>query len=239
MTGPKQLRSHNNKSNRARIARRDFLDLHPAGSRRHKNILRRSAVEHDAEVELAVDRQRLFDEQTAHFLAFGPSLVRDQLHAGTRSFGIISAMIGVGLIVGTQMVNAVAKGFSKKHVALSGLVGLSFATLVLALFQTAWLAGLSMFGIGFAIAFIIVPAQTLMQQETPHDMLGRVSSSFMAVFSLSQLLGLLLSGALANSIGVRHLFMSSAVLLIVLSAMGYLWLREDKPREQKAVAASG
>ncbi|PYY16839.1 MAG: MFS transporter [Acidobacteria bacterium] len=165
--------------------------------------------------------------------------VRDQLHAGTRSFGIISAMIGVGLIVGTQMVNAAAKGFSKKHVALSGLVGLSFATLVLALFQTAWLAGLSMFGIGFAIAFIIVPAQTLMQQETPHDMLGRVSSSFMAVFSLSQLLGLLLSGGLANSIGVRHLFMSSAVLLIVLSAMGYLWLREDKPREQKAVAASG
>src|SRR5438270_3163346 len=67
--------------------------------------------------------------------------VRDQLHAGTRSFGIISAMIGVGLIVGTQMVNAAAKGFSKKHVALSGLVGLSFATLVLALFQTSFLAG--------------------------------------------------------------------------------------------------
>jgi hypothetical protein len=74
----------------------------------------------------------------------------------------------------------VAKGFSKKYVALSGLFGLSFATFVLALFQTPWLAGVSMFGIGFAIAFIVVPAQTLMQQETPHDMLGRVSSSFLA-----------------------------------------------------------
>src|SRR5437868_11939000 len=42
--------------------------------------------------------------------------VPDQLHAGTRSFGIISAMIGVGLIVSTQMVNAIAKGLSKKHV---------------------------------------------------------------------------------------------------------------------------
>ena len=165
--------------------------------------------------------------------------VRDQLHAGTRSFGIISAMVGVGLIVGTQMVNAVAKGYSKKHVALCGLFGLSFATFVLALFQTAWLAGLGMFGIGFAIAFIIVPAQTLMQQETPHEMLGRVSSSFMAVFSLSQLLGLLLSGALANGIGVRRLFVASAVLLIVLSAVGYLWLREDKPAEGNAIAAAG
>ena len=32
--------------------------------------------------------------------------VRDQLHAGTRAFGIISAMVGVGLILGTQVVNA-------------------------------------------------------------------------------------------------------------------------------------
>jgi len=164
--------------------------------------------------------------------------VRDQLHAGTRALGLISAMIGVGLIVGTQTVNAVAKGFSKKRVALGGLFGLSFATFVLALFKTSFLAGVSMFGIGFAIAFIIVPAQTLMQQETPQDMLGRVSSSFMAVFSLSQLLGLLLSGSLAGLIGMRRLFLVSALLLVLLSAGGFMWLRDDKP-EQKAIAAAG
>jgi MFS family permease len=164
--------------------------------------------------------------------------VRDQLHAGTRSFGLISAMIGVGLIVGTQLVNAIAKGFSKKHVALSGLIGLAFATFVLALFKTPLLAGVSMFGIGFAIAFIIVPTQTLMQQETPHDMLGRVSSSFMAVFSFSQLLGLLLSGSLADWIGVRRLFFWSAVLLVALSVVGYVWLREGSG-EAKTIAAAG
>lgn len=164
--------------------------------------------------------------------------VRDQLHAGTRAFGLISAMIGVGLIVGTQTVNAVAKGLSKKHVALSGIFGLSFATFILAMFKTSFLAGASMFGIGFAIAFIVVPAQTLMQQETPPDMLGRVSSSFMAVFSLSQLLGLVLSGSLADMIGIRRLFFYSAVLLTVLTAGGYLWLRDTRP-EEKAIAAAG
>ncbi len=164
--------------------------------------------------------------------------VRDQLHAGTRAFGLISAMIGVGLIVGTQTVNAVAKGFSKKYVALCGLLGLSFATFVLALFKTSFLAGASMFGIGFAIAFIVVPTQTLMQQETPQDMLGRVSSSFMAVFSLSQLLGLVLSGSLADIIGLRRLFFFSAVVLALLTGAGYLWLRDTKP-EAKAIAAAG
>jgi len=146
--------------------------------------------------------------------------VRDQLHA-----------------VGTQTVNAVAKDFSKKYVALWGLVGLAIATFVLALFQTAWLAGVNMFGIGFAIAFTLVPAQTLIHQGTPGEMLGRVSSSFFALFSLSQLLGLVLSGSLANWIGLRPLFLASAILQVVLSSAGYLWLREDKP-EEKTVAAA-
>lgn len=164
--------------------------------------------------------------------------VRDSLHAGTREFGTISAMVGVGLILGTQSVNAIAKQYATKHVALSGLFGLSVATVILGAFQRALLAGVSMFGIGFAIAFIMVPAQTLMQQETPHEMLGRISASFMALFSLAQLLGLVLSGTLADWIGVRSLFIYSAVLLLVLSAAGYFWIRDAKP-EQSAVATAG
>jgi hypothetical protein len=39
-------------------------------------------------------------------------------------------------------------------------------------------------------------------------------------------------------IGVRRLFSASAVLLIVLAAIGYLWLRDDKP-ETREMAATG
>ncbi len=39
------------------------------------------AVEHDAEVKLARDGQRLFDQQPLHGLAFGAGLMGDQLHA--------------------------------------------------------------------------------------------------------------------------------------------------------------
>jgi MFS family permease len=66
-------------------------------------------------------------------------------------------------------------------------------------------------------------------------MLGGVSSSFFAVFSLSQLLGLVLSGSLANWIGLRSLFLANAMLLVVLPSVGYLWLREDKPRVRRQV----
>jgi predicted MFS family arabinose efflux permease len=164
--------------------------------------------------------------------------VRDSLHAGTRSFGVISAMIGVGLIAGTQTITKIGKGRSNRHLALAGLFSLAIATAVLAAFQFTVIAGVSMFGIGFAIACIMVPAQTLIQQETPHEMLGRVSSSFMSLFSSSQVLGLVLSGSMADRLGIRMLFLLSAVLLVILSVGAYLWIRNSTP-DHAAVAAAG
>jgi MFS family permease len=65
-----------------------------------------------------------------------------------------------------------------------------------------------------------------MQRETPPAMLGRVSSAFMSLLSLAQVLGLILSGYLAQSLGIRNLFKASAVLLLVLAVFGYFRVRE-------------
>jgi DHA3 family macrolide efflux protein-like MFS transporter len=46
--------------------------------------------------------------------------------------------------------------------------------------------------IGCAVAGIIIPAQTLMQQETPPELMGRVGSTFMSCVFTAQILGLLL-----------------------------------------------
>jgi MFS family permease len=74
--------------------------------------------------------------------------------------------------------------------------------------------------IGVAFAAIIVPAQTLLQQETPHEMMGRVSSSVMSVVFFAQILGLALSGVLAEQIGVRGVFIGCAALAALLAAGG-------------------
>jgi len=50
------------------------------------------------------------------------------------------------------------------------------------------------FTIGFAFGAVIVPAGTLIQRETPHDMLGRVGSTNASVIFLGQILGLAISG---------------------------------------------
>jgi hypothetical protein len=63
------------------VFRGHFLDLHAAFRRRHEGVAPGAAVERDAEVELAGDVAALLEVDLAHFLARGPRLVGDQLHA--------------------------------------------------------------------------------------------------------------------------------------------------------------
>ena len=80
--------------NQLRRFRRDLFDLHPTRGRSHENRLANGAVEHDAEIEFALDRQRLFHQQALHDAAFGAGLVRHQPHA-QNLLGDFRGFIGV------------------------------------------------------------------------------------------------------------------------------------------------
>src|SRR5215510_2815189 len=162
--------------------------------------------------------------------------IRDTLSAGSFWFGIISSTVGVGLIVGTQLLNRLARNMEKHFVVLAGLLGLGVGAALLGLFRDIPMAAVSTFTMGFAVAFVLVPAQTLSQQETPHEMMGRVSSSFISLISLAQVLGLLLSGYLAQMLGIRRLFIASAGVLALLAAAGFLMVRDR--RTEVAAGAS-
>jgi predicted MFS family arabinose efflux permease len=148
-------------------------------------------------------------------------------------YGAISAMVGVGLIVGTQTVRTAAKNRSMHVLVLSGLFLLGAGAALLGAFRYTLTAALSTFTIGFAIAFVIVPAQTLSQRDTPPAMQGRISSTFLAMFSLAQVLGMLISGVLADRLGIRQLFLSCAATVAILAAAGFFLLR---PRPQTDAA---
>jgi MFS family permease len=151
--------------------------------------------------------------------------IRDSLHAGSIIFGLISAMVGVGMIVGTQLVTRLASSQSKSYVVLGGLFLLGLGAGLLGAFRNTPMAALSTFTMGFGIAFVWIPAQTMSQQETPPPMVGRVSSTFMSLIAFSQVFGLLLSGYLAQRLGIRAVFIACAGVLGVISTVGYFLTR--------------
>ncbi|HSB09040.1 MAG TPA: MFS transporter [Blastocatellia bacterium] len=161
---------------------------------------------------------------------FGPLIavyVRDELHANTVVFGIINSLIGVGMIVGTLGLSRFAKQVSKTHLALWGMFTMGAFVVVMAAFKTIAAASAGMLGLGVGVIFVIVSAQTIMQGQTPMELIGRVSGSFMAVLSLAQLIGLVISGSLAQTLGIRNLFFASAAMLFVITAIGYFRLPQQ------------
>lgn len=171
---------------------------------------------------------------------FGPLIaiyVRDELLATSLAFGIINSLIGVGMIAGTLGISRFARQVSKTHLALWGLFTMGAFVVAMAAFKTIAAASVGMFGLGVGVILVIVSAQTLMQGQTPMEMIGRVSASFMAVLSLAQLIGLVISGSLAQTLGIRNLFFASAALLFVITALGYFRLpqpsRAPAPQEQQ------
>jgi MFS transporter, DHA3 family, macrolide efflux protein len=162
---------------------------------------------------------------------FGPLIavyVRDSLHASTKFFGVSSAMIGLGMLLGINGLNAFGKKLSNTVLVYSGLFGMTIGLCILTVLPHLWSTIVGNLIIGFSVAGIIVPAQTLFQQATPPELMGRVGSTFMSIIFTAQILGLIASGILAKHTGVRHVFALCAILLIVLMSIGKLWM-EPKP----------
>ncbi len=157
---------------------------------------------------------------------FGPLIaiwVRESLHASAAVFGIVSAMVGVGMFFGMPFVRRISGTVSNATLVLSGLAGIGVGALLLGALPWAGASMFACFVLGFTFAGVIVPAQTLMQKETPQALMGRISSTSMSVIFFGQLAGLVLSGVLAQLFGVRAVFFLCAVLAWVLTGAGK-WL---------------
>jgi MFS transporter, DHA3 family, macrolide efflux protein len=172
---------------------------------------------------------------------FGPLVavyVREILHATELLFGLVSAMIGAGMIVGTLALRRLASRMSNEKLVLSGLAGIGGGAFLLGAVPLAAASVAATFLIGLAFSAIIVPSQTLIQQETPPAMMGRVQSSSTSILFLAQILGLVLSGGLAGLFGVRLVFIGCAALAALLASAGRLFLHMGRGATPPATASA-
>ena len=174
---------------------------------------------------------------------FGPLIaiyVRDTLHAASNIFAVTSAMIGVGMLIGVNALNALAKKIANTTQVYLGLGGIAIGTLLLAaaplfainvplthLGLPIVVTVFACFVIGFSCAGIIVPAQTLIQMEPPGELMGRVGSTTKSSIFGAQIGGLLLSGILANYTSVRTVFALCTAMLAFLIVAGKLWMEPE------------
>jgi predicted MFS family arabinose efflux permease len=161
--------------------------------------------------------------------------VRDVLGSTAALFGTLNSLIGIGMIAGTQSLGRFSRT-SKQSLVIYGLGGMGVAVLGTALFGKVGTTAAGMLGLGFFAAFIMVPSQTLLQQETPHEMLGRVSSSVMSLMAISQVLAMFVAGPVAEKAGIRNLYFGSAAMLVGIGIIG--WSRLRRPASARRTEAA-
>jgi DHA3 family macrolide efflux protein-like MFS transporter len=163
--------------------------------------------------------------------------VRDILMSNATLFGTLSSLIGIGMITGTQSLHRFASKIPQQFLVIYGLAGMSAGVLITALFGKVTTTAIGILALGFFAAFIIVPSQTLLQQETPHELLGRVSSSLMSLLAFSQVLAMFVAGPVAQWAGIRNLYFGSAAMLAAIGGVGYSKLRKAKETPVARTAA--
>jgi MFS family permease len=160
--------------------------------------------------------------------------VRDVLSSTATVFGFLNSCVGIGMIAGTMVLRRISRRVTPRFMVAYGLAGMGLTVLVTAFFGTVASTGIGMLGLGVCAAMVMVTTQTLLQQETPHELLGRVTSAMWCLLALAQVLAMLGAGPVAQVIDIRNLYFASAAMLFVIGGVGYAWLRRGKPEPEIA-----
>jgi MFS family permease len=110
-----------------------------------------------------------------------PLLASSTLHAGPRTFGVISAAFGAGALTGA-LASATLGRASWKGM-LIGLVGFSAAMLALAPLDGVWPCGVLLFFVGASFTLLTANANAIIQTGAPGHLRGRVVSLYLFAFA--------------------------------------------------------
>ena len=180
--------------------------------------------------------------------ALAPGFVREVLRLGERSVVVLVGPAGVGVVAGLALLNFVSRRIGRPHAIGAGLIVTAVALVSLAaarpfadVFAESRLGGqlgglggalpffigivsVTAFAFGVAYSFITVPAMTLLQEELPDDIRGRVFGVLNTLVSIFSFLPLIIVGPMADLWGIAPVFLTGAVVVFGV------WLAGRKAR---------
>jgi MFS transporter, DHA3 family, macrolide efflux protein len=125
-------------------------------------------------------------------------------------YGFLETGIGLGNLIGGFVIGLIGARFAKGRMIIVGYAAMGLCVLLLAFASELPAAVGLMFGIGVANMVFVIPSQTLFQERTPNNMLGRVVSFRYA----------LVAGAMTFAMGGAGLFAELVPVQVVLGALG-------------------
>jgi MFS family permease len=137
---------------------------------------------------------------------------------GSAGYGLLNAAHGAGSLTGTLVLATVSHRIGRPGTALLiGAACLGFSLTVFSRSHAMWLASLMLVLVGFSGTFYLTQVTTLLQQEVPDRLRGRVLGLYSLCWNLLPLGGLL-AGVLAAAVDARFAVLVGGVM-VTLSAL--------------------
>ena len=137
-------------------------------------------------------------------------------------YAFIETGIGAGNLLGGFLIGLIGARFAKGRMVIVGYTVWGLLTFLLALsVNIGAVLGLA-FGSGIANMMFVIPSQTMFQERTPADMLGRVIGLRFAIVYGSMTLAMALGGLLGEAVGVGPVLAVFGVLTMLAGLAGLL-----------------
>jgi DHA3 family macrolide efflux protein-like MFS transporter len=172
------------------------------------------------------------------FIILLPLFVSQVLSKGKTELAILIAVQNIGMLAGSILMST-WKGFKRNVVGVVFGILVSWIAWLVVIFtpptdaNALIIIALALLIAGFTLPITNVSSQTIWQQVVPPDKMGRVMSvrSTIAWFVIP--VGMILSGILAEIMGIVQLFFASAVLGV--ACLAYSWFMTGLPDVERVL----
>jgi MFS family permease len=138
------------------------------------------------------------------------------------AYGIFEMAMGIGLVGGGVVIGGFADRLPKGTSIVAAFAATGAVLIALGISQNLWTAVVLAAAVGICNVLFVIPSQTIFQQRTPGELLGRVISIRLAMVNAALALAMVTSGGLAQVVGVRPILVACGVLTLVAGLAGLL-----------------
>jgi MFS family permease len=173
---------------------------------------------------------------TYEFQVSLPVMAKDGLHVGAAGFGVMTAAMGVGAVVGGLLVAARGRTGLRPLMLAGGGFGVAVALATIAPNLPLELLALSLAGAA-SVSFMATGNSTLQLNSRP-EMRGRVMALWFVAFQGSTPIGGPIVGLVMETIGPRAGLGLGAITCFAAALIAVAMVRRSAERRQRAISAA-
>jgi DHA3 family macrolide efflux protein-like MFS transporter len=163
------------------------------------------------------------------------ALAKEAFDAGDFGYGLMLAMTGFGLVVGSLYAASVIerRGVGPVYGASLGLLAFGYGCSAIS--PDVWVASLALVLAGAGNGAALVCNSLLVQRGVPDRLRGRAFTLLMSANFAVLGVGMLLAGPATDAVGPRWVWGAAAAIMAVAAAVGWLLARGVREREPEVV----